>query len=54
VITKLSIPQEGDTSEITCKTIEDIGKPTTVSSVVSKVIEATIKEGQNLRDVDPK
>ncbi len=59
VITKVSLPQEGDIGEIMSKTIEDISKPITnanklvaISSVVNKAIEVAT-EGHNMRDIDP-
>jgi hypothetical protein len=54
VITKVSLPQEGDI----CETIGEItindDNPTTTSSFVRKAIEIAIEEGHNLRDVDTK
>jgi len=60
VITKVSLPQEGDIGETIGKTIEDISKPITnanklvaISSVVNKAIEVATEKGHNLRDIDP-
>jgi len=49
VIIKVSLLQEGDTSETTTNT----NKPIATSNVVTKIVEVIIEE-QNLKDVDTK
>ncbi len=49
VIIKISLLQEGDTSETTI----DTNKPIARSNVVTKIVEVVIEE-QNLKDVDTK
>ncbi len=54
VITKVSLTQEGDTSETMGEITIDANKPTTTFSFVNKAIEIVVEEGHNLRDVDTK
>jgi hypothetical protein len=61
VITKVSLFQEGGIGETISNITKDTGKPitnvdkhVTTSSVLSKVIEVVVEEGNFLRDVDTK
>jgi hypothetical protein len=53
VTIKVSLLQEGDTSETIGETTIDTDKPIATSNVVTKIVEVAIEE-QNLRDVDTK
>jgi hypothetical protein len=53
VLKEVSLPQEGDTSEIIGETTTNVGKPIVTSNVVGKIIEVDIEE-QNSRDANTK
>jgi hypothetical protein len=44
VITKVSLPREGDTSEIIGETITNVGKPIVTSNVVGKTAKVVVEE----------
>ncbi len=50
MITKISLPQEGDIY----KSVTNVDKPVAASNVVNKVIEVAIGEYQSLSNVDTK
>ncbi len=53
MLKEVSLPQEGDTSEIIGETTTNVGKPIVTSNVVGKIIEVDIEE-QNSRDANTK
>lgn len=50
MITKISLPQEGDI----CKSATNVDKPVTASNAVNKVLEVAVGEYQSLSNVDTK
>jgi hypothetical protein len=52
VITKVSLPQEGDTREIIGKFIIDVNKLVDASNVIGKTTKVAIEEEYNLGDVN--